>query len=333
MRELSHAELEEHLIGLPDEDWSFWRCVGLRGAGFPAKDVLKLGAPEGASSADRLLEAEEEADLVRREALQEINASLDLIRRDYKPEDREKRNKLLNLAKLLKMGKLPPASMNGQVGEILNKLSEYSDCITSARKSYNKAYHDSVAQTSRVIREVLGSDSFREAFIWQNRHAYKRVERSFTRTSSDSESRNADQRRDEELIASYLQRYCVKNDTIGFFGPVGWARFVDEGPSMTCAPGVKPLATRNVYFENWCIESLANEIARHKAIRPWIVPVRMPFIKVESLSLYHPLFGPTKLSVDQAAILKACNGIKTARDISREIIRSPHANLSDYSQF
>lgn len=332
MKELSHAELAEHLIGLPDEDWSFWRCVGLRGAGFPAKDILKLGAPEGASSADRLLEAEEEADLVRRQALQEIYASLDLIRLNYKPEDKEKRNRLLNLAKLLKMGKLPPASMNGQVGEILNKLSEYSDCVTSARKSYNKAYRDSVVQTSRVIREVLSFDSFREAFIWQNRHAYNRVERSFARKSSESDSRNTDQRRDEELIASYLQRYCVKNDTIGFFGPVGWARFVDEGPSLTCVPGVKQLATRNVYFENWCIESLANEIAKRKAIRPWIIPVRMPFLRVESLSLYHPLFGSTKLSVDHAAILKACNGTKTARDISREIIRSPHATLSDETQ-
>jgi hypothetical protein len=25
------------------------------------------------------------------------------------------------------------------------------------------------------------------------------------------------------VIANYLQRYCLKNDTIGFYGPVGWA--------------------------------------------------------------------------------------------------------------
>jgi hypothetical protein len=36
-------------------------------------------------------------------------------------------------------------------------------------------------------------------------------------------------RRREEVIASYWQRYCSKNDTIGFFGPLGWGGFSGNG--------------------------------------------------------------------------------------------------------
>src|ERR1044072_7050173 len=44
--------LPPHLISL-DADWALWRCVALRGAGFPATSVLRLAAPECASAADR----------------------------------------------------------------------------------------------------------------------------------------------------------------------------------------------------------------------------------------------------------------------------------------
>ena len=40
--------------------------------------------------------------------------------------------------------------------------------------------------------------------------------------------RNSQQRQHEALVASYLQRYCAKNDSIGFFGPVGWSQ-IDDG--------------------------------------------------------------------------------------------------------
>lgn len=332
MKEPLHAELAEHLIGLPGEYWSFWRCAGLRGAGFPAEDVLKLGASEGALAADRLLVAEDEANLARSLALQEINASLDALRRNNEWEKRERRIHLLDAIRLLKTGKLPPVNMNGQAGDALNKARESSDRLDSARKIYNEAFRNSVVQLSRAIREVAGSDPFREAVTWQNRNALHTAIDPLLRKSPDDASRSSKQRQYEELIASYLQRYCVKNDTIGFFGPVGWARFVEEGGPLTCIPGEKLLATRKVYFENWCIESLANVIAQHSAVRPWIIPIRMPFLRVEGLSLYHPLFGSTRLSIDQAAILRACNGMRTAREVSREIARSPNATLTDEMQ-
>ena len=46
------ATLPAHLFKLPGGDWAVWRWMALRGAGFPASEVLKLAAPECAAAAD-----------------------------------------------------------------------------------------------------------------------------------------------------------------------------------------------------------------------------------------------------------------------------------------
>ena len=43
--------------------------------------------------------------------------------------------------------------------------------------------------------------------------------------------------RREEIVASYWQRYCGKNDTIGFFGPLAWGRIEDAGPPLASRSG------------------------------------------------------------------------------------------------
>ena len=40
-----------------------------------------------------------------------------------------------------------------------------------------------------------------------------------------------------DVVARYWQRYCSKNDTIGFFGPLGWGRFTEEGEAIEARVG------------------------------------------------------------------------------------------------
>src|ERR1041384_8185264 len=58
-----------HLVRLPETRWALWRWVGLRGAGFPAAQVLKLGAPACAEAADELVAAEADAEEARAAAV------------------------------------------------------------------------------------------------------------------------------------------------------------------------------------------------------------------------------------------------------------------------
>ena len=60
----------------------------------------------------------------------------------------------------------------------------------------------------------------------------------------------------------------MKNDTVGFFGPVGWARLTSQGEAVTTLPGPDKVGARTVYFESWGIKSLAEKIAENKEALP-----------------------------------------------------------------
>ncbi|MGH9850785.1 MAG: lantibiotic dehydratase [Blastocatellia bacterium] len=123
------------------------------------------------------------------------------------------------------------------------------------------------------------------------------------------------------MIANYWQRYCAKNDTIGFFGPVGWARFVPEGEPVNARSGPTLLANRRVFFEVWCIDALAEMLAAREEFMPWLLPRRPPGIRLEGETLYSPSKKPFDLPANEAEVLKTCGGEKTARQIADELLR------------
>src|SRR5436305_1527333 len=85
------------------------------------------------------------------------------------------------------------------------------------------------AGASAALYDLTGEPALREAIAWQNRHALATGIDMLRRHGPEPARRKTKDRQHESLVASYLQRYCAKNDTIGFFGPVGWSQF-DEGP-------------------------------------------------------------------------------------------------------
>lgn len=149
--------------------------------------------------------------------------------------------------------------------------------------------------------EVAGDPRFAEAVVWQNRAAYHNAVIKVAAGSGDGSK----WRRREELIANYWQRYCVKNDTIGFFGPLGWGRIDEHEPELMARPGAELLAHRTVRFESWCIEALADELARDARIRPYVAPRRRP-----------DRSPPDTLAPEAAEALAACDGRRPACDIA-----------------
>ena len=89
------------------------------------------------------------------------------------------------------------------------------------------------ALVDRHLRAVAGDARFREALLWQNRASIDIVDRRLRDgLGSAAERRNA-----AELVAMYVQRYAVKNDSVGFFGPVGWASVENERHAVDVRPG------------------------------------------------------------------------------------------------
>ena len=305
---------------LPGAAWAFWRRVGLRGSGFPADLARRLSRPECTAAADALRAVEEGREAARARARGWINAALDALRQADQWEDKARRKALLDGLREVNKGRVPPVLLEAP-GALAGELGEAEAAAAAARTAFAAAYDAAVARQSAEIRGICRQEPFREALLWQNRHAFHTALEALARHPPEG-GRNSQRRQNEEMVASYVQRYALKNDTIGFFGPMGWARFGD-GP-LRVEPGPGLVSRREVFLETWAFEELARALSRAPAVRPWLTPRVMPFARLgNGTDLHLPFQRPVRLPPQSAALLRACRGGRTAREIAGELGGSP----------
>jgi amino acid adenylation domain-containing protein len=199
---------------------------------------------------------------------------------------------------------------------------------TDQAAAYAAEFTAAVRRLSAALYEAACLPALREAVAWQNRHALTTGIDALVRRGPEPPKRNTQHRQHEALVASYLQRYCAKNDSIGFFGPVGWAQ-IDDGHGIRithAAPGFS-LGARATYLEGWAVQAI---MAGHGgALRPWLVPRRMPSVGIDGTLLRLPLTPPVPLTEAEAAVMRACDGTRDAGEIAAALAADPLAGPSD----
>lgn len=206
-----------------------------------------------------------------------------------------------------------PAERVGQICDVeLSAAADGLDGTSAAAQRYAQEYSAATGRLSAAIREVAADARFREAVTWQN----PALIRDCLDKAVAGEPRNVRGRNHELTITSYLQRYSLKNDTIGFFGPVGWARFVPQDVGLTSAPGPKLLGRRTTYFEGWAVDAVAEAIAERPEVWPWLCPRPEPSTALTGWTLRRPFRKPVKLSAQEVKVLGRCDGRRTVRDIA-----------------
>ncbi|WP_141617237.1 lantibiotic dehydratase [Myxococcus sp. AB036A] len=179
------------------------------------------------------------------------------------------------------------------------------------------AFDSDLLSISAALRSLAGQSHLSEALLWQNRHAYKTGVEPLA--ALPATARNSKARQRERLVASYVQRYSTKNDTIGFFGPVGWARLTPSNEGLRWTPGQRLVSRRAVYFETWCLDALSAALARDASLRHWAPPRLLPYFRLEGHVLHGPMPTPVELSPEQALLLSRCDGSASAVSIAREL--------------
>ena len=136
-----------------------------------------------------------------------------------------------------------------------------------------------VADEGTRMRKVATDPAFREAIAWQNRSA---LVTQVDAIANDVPQSGSKRRRREAVVANYWQRYCAKNDMIGFFGPLGWGRINDDGPAVATRSH-DLIDQREVHFETWCMDALARRIDSGIRVPLRLHPEREVRIQIESL--------------------------------------------------
>ena len=178
---------------------------------------------------------------------------------------------------------------------------------TPEQLAFRRLYYAARARTTERLQRACRDGRFREAVIWQDRGVIHRRMAWFLASAPDS--RVQKKLTNAVTAALYLQRYCTKNDTIGFFGPTAWVRLEDQQEALTLRHGPSELAHRSVDFELWSIDALAARLSEDAALRPWMVPRHLPRSGSRS--------GDTAgLTPTEATVLAACDGATAAADVA-----------------
>jgi hypothetical protein len=306
------------------EEWSLWKTVALRGAGFPIHTLEPLAAPELIEALDDVLHCEAAHQTAREKAKE-------LCRQRLQGADEEQRKTWRRANRLLKKGRMPePISGESRSQTLFRQVGATREWVEQARQRLDQELDRQHQRVSEYLREVAGQDRLREAVAWQNPHALRTAIDPLAR--SPIASRNQQLRSREELLVSYLQRYCAKNDSIGFFGPFGWAQCQDEGPalSLQCGPGVE----RNcrAYFEYWAIDALVQAARRLPRLWPWLFVSLHPWWVLAGPHLVDPRGRTMTLQPGIAQLLDLCDGRRTAGELARALARDPGNRFQNEQQ-
>ena len=193
--------------------------------------------------------------------------------------------------------------------EPLARSADLAGADPAGRLAYDQAYADATGRLSRAIAGTYADPVFREALTWQNPGLAQRLQ------AGAGTSRRSKDRGRELVVASYLQRYCLKNDTIGFFGPVGWAT-VDPGTAgLAVVPGEQLIARRTTYFEVWAIDKVAAAIAGQGRVLGWLRPRRTRSAFLAGNVLHRPYRPAVTLTDAELGVLLSCDGRRTISDV------------------
>ncbi len=177
-----------------------------------------------------------------------------------------------------------------------------------------------------AVYDTAVDPAFRAALTWQNPNALTAVA-SVLRAGRDAVGPARRRRTREDLVARYWQRYCLKNDTVGFFGPLCWTELGTGEDAVTATPGPGLVRDRHVHFEWWALAAVADRIAEDARVAPWL-PVRLqPHLSVRDGALLTPHRPPQQLSAPIARLLALADRRCRVTDLVAGLLADPDSGF------
>lgn len=207
-------------------------------------------------------------------------------------------------------------------------LRSSGDASAESFAAFESRYAAALEALQPQLRRIAKDSRFQHALAWQNHQALQYGAMPMAGTPAGPVRRNSRHRQREDLIAGYWQRYCLKNDSIGFFGPVGWVR-IDRSAGTRFQPRREFLESHEIFFESWAIDQLAEVIGKTPGMAPWLAPRRLSYLGVDDAAVL-PAGRPRKaVSPTVAQILRRCNGILPAVTLAADLVTAGAAASLD----
>jgi hypothetical protein len=202
--------------------------------------------------------------------------------------------------------------------EHLDRLRLREPAVAEARGNGGSS-HASFDAAVEVLREnlhALASDPrFQEAVFLSNPRFHAGALGSYVRRF-DPARRPSETRRTERKLYSYVQRFCAKNETTSFFGPIGYGYLDPSGPPAVDVVVTEDLIERNTRLAYWAADAIGRVIAEQDDVWPALEPRLQYGLRREddgALALV-PSGRRLRLDADERAVVRAIDG-RPAREI------------------
>ena len=232
--------------------WTLFPHLVVRTTGFPFDWLERLGCPEAAAGARRL-----DSEL---RALEALRAEGPRVKRPPRA-----------VLSALKAGR--PVDTEGlESPEVFAAWNARARAAQAAEASFLAALERESADVESALAALRREPRFLEAVASSSPPVAKDL------------LAGRDDARLRRQVASYLQRLCAKNETMGFFGPINYGRADAEAPTGVTLrwSGPQVLVGRNTFAASWLVQGLVRAIAFDPELSAWLVLRRKAFAEVPS---------------------------------------------------
>jgi len=266
--------------------WTLGEVFILRHAGFPFEWVEALGFSEGLLAQVEALLAEEEQLLAAVEARSGAAARV-------------------RTAEGLQSGRPPspaPAPLVDAVARWRAKREALAVTYTAERAALRERLHQTASD--------LG---VQEAVFLSSPDMFDNVWTRYVQAPVRAET--SDVRRVERQVYSYVQRFCAKNETTSFFGPMGYGEIAGDG-EIEVTPNPDALR-RRTFLAFWAVQELARAVGREPSLKPHLPLRRNPIFRFTPGQAACPSVGlKLRLKPEHEQLLTALDVPRTATEVA-----------------
>jgi hypothetical protein len=293
----------------------------LRSTGFAFELLDTIACPHSATRSDALLDANA-ALTARVRLVQEALAA------ESDPATRKMRRKCFNRVERLGTSGLDDDRLDRLAPATAAVLQKWDTAVANRDQRLDelrKFFTAELQDRREALRKLVSDPRFGEA-VWLSSPQMHQIGLRGYVAASEARS---DTRRAERQLVAYLERFCAKNDTSSFFGPIDYGHTSTEsGPE----PVGGRVTDRAAFLAHWAVTALAVALAADPDIRLWLRPA------LSAACTVLPDERPGKVGVrvvvagraltedktssfggSAAAVLRLLDGARTTADIAAEL--------------
>lgn len=309
--------------------WRYLSHIVIRRTGFPFEWLDHLTTPESAALAAELARRQHALD-IQIETL--LHTTFPAVVRDaYHSGDRALLRALSRLRRRVGQRTLRQSDLERwtalpiALSAELAALVEAQQRLRDDERRTAQTLRTEIEQAHAALRQIVGDSFFQEALFLSNPDIYRNTLEPFLRQPE----RIPDTLFERKLL-SYVQRFCAKNDTASFFGPLNYGHVsaTQTEPLLIETEGVK-YRQREIFIGFWVADQLAEQISAEPELQPLLRPRLHPLCRWEGATVYFASRDRrARLSAQQQAIIAAVDGARTVAEIAT-LLGLPVADVQD----